>query len=130
MHYEYTTATGPVAIEVDEQYYNLLDELDIEEKNSNRKHSRRHPISLNDVDFEGDWFADNTDILGELIRREDSERLWAAILELNPEQQELLRRVYSLEDKIVRLAEEQGVTEAAIRDRLKRIYRRLQKKLQ
>ena len=58
MQYQYLTATGPIAIELDEQYLALLDAFDDAEDNSNRKHSRRHPISLKSADYEGSWFED------------------------------------------------------------------------
>ena len=58
MKYEYITSTGNVAIEVDEQFYDLLVTADREEYNSNRKHRRRYPISLENCAYEGEWFED------------------------------------------------------------------------
>ena len=127
MKYEYINSTGKTVIEVDEHFYNILVTLDNEEHNANRKHSRRHPVSLEDVDFEGEWFTDETDLFGDLIRSESYENLYRAIRQLTPEQQILVERIYFKNEKIVRIAEEQGVSEAAVRGRLKKIYARLRK---
>ena len=127
MKYEYITATGVVAIEVDEQFHDLLIRLDREEYNSDRKHSRRYPISLENAEFEGTWFADATDLLGDLIANESYGKLHAALAELTPEQQSLIDKIYFEGKKIIEIARADGVTEAAIRNRLKKIYARLKK---
>jgi len=73
MKYTYITATGKIEIEVDEQLHEILIGLDNKERNSDRKHSRRNPISLESAVYEGEWFSDGADILGDLIRTEDIE---------------------------------------------------------
>jgi RNA polymerase sigma-70 factor (ECF subfamily) len=127
MKYEYITRTGKTEIEVDKEFYDILISLDNEEYNLNRKHSRRWPVSLENADYEGEWFADGTDLLSDLIQTESNEQLHKALLQLTPDQQRLIERVYFKNEKIVRIAEEHSVSEAAIRDRLKKIYARLKK---
>jgi DNA-directed RNA polymerase specialized sigma24 family protein len=61
MKYTYTNSTGTTEIEVDEQFYDLLVAMDKDEFNSDRKHSRRYPISLENCEYEGEWFADKKD---------------------------------------------------------------------
>ena len=58
MTYTYFSVTGTTEIEVDEELYELLTVMDREEFNSNRKHIRRHPISLENCAYEGEWFED------------------------------------------------------------------------
>jgi len=57
MKYTYRTVLGLVTIEVDEKWHGLLEQLDTEEANANRRHIRNDhkyapgtPISLNTVD--------------------------------------------------------------------------------
>jgi RNA polymerase sigma factor (sigma-70 family) len=125
MKYIYQNATGTTEIEVDEEYYDLLIAMDREEYNSDRKHSRRYPVSLEDCEYEGEWFADGTDILGDLIEKESYSRLRGALEQLTPEQQSLIERVYFRNETNVKIAAEQGVSEAAIRERLRWIYKKL-----
>ena len=127
MKYAYITATGKTEIEVDEQFYDLLITMDHEEYNADRKHSRRHPIALDAVGYEGLWLSDNADLLGDLIRAESHDRLRAALQKLSPEQQMLIKRIYFKNEKIVNIARMEGVSEAAVRNRLKKIYARLNK---
>jgi len=129
MKYTYTTATGTTEIEVDAHYHDLLISMDREEYNSDRKHSRRYPISLERCSYEGEWFADGTDILGDLIRAENYGQLQAAILQLTPEQRTLIEQIYIQNKRIIEIAQADGVTEAAIRNRLKKIYDRLKNNL-
>ena len=82
MKYEYNTVTGPVALELDERYLALLDAFDDAEDNSNRKHSRRHPISLEHADYEGEWFKDKADPIGDTEAAIDSEQALASLTEL------------------------------------------------
>ena len=125
MKYEYKGATGNTEIEVDEQFFDILVSLDKEEFNSDRKHSRRNPLSLEDTEYEGEWFADGSDLLGDLIRAESNARLHAVLLRLTADQQTLVDRVYFKNEKIVDIARRDGVSHVAILDRLKRIHKKL-----
>lgn len=82
MKYEYKTTTGNIAIEVDEQFHELLVAMDNEEKNSNRKHSRRYPVSLENCEYEGEWFKDKHDAIHETESGIDMEQALAALTEI------------------------------------------------
>jgi len=82
MEYEYKTVTGTVAIEADEQLYSLLSAMDNDEDNNNRRHSRRYPISLESCEYEGAWFEDNADPIGDTDAAIDRERALASLTEL------------------------------------------------
>ena len=82
MKYEYTTSTGTVSIEVDEKFHDLLVAMDNEEKNSNRKHSRRYPISLENCEYEGEWFEDKNNPINDTEAAVQWEQASAALTDL------------------------------------------------
>jgi DNA-directed RNA polymerase specialized sigma24 family protein len=126
MKYTYVTATEKIEVEVDERLYDVLAALDRKEYNSNRKHYRRDPISLENADYEGPWFSTGGHLLDGLLHAEERERLRAAFKQLTPDQRALLLRAYFKKEKIVDIARKSGVSTAAIRGRLGRIYKRLE----
>lgn len=109
---------GKVSIEIDKQIYNI-----------NRKETRRHN-SINDLEEEGVQFADVSSNVEEVV--EDNERhleINEAINTLLPEQKELIEKVFFQNMKIVDIARASGVTESAIRNRLKKIFKKMRKNL-
>ena len=130
MKYSYKFNNEEVTIEVNENEYEILVALDREEYNSNRKHSRRYPLSFDSLEYEDSRFADDTDILKDLIKKSDTQQIKKAIQQLLPQQQELIYKTYYCERSIINMANEEKVTEAAIRNRLKKIYRKLEKILE
>lgn len=125
IRYEFTN--GEISeIEVDESLGELLVELDRHEYNNDHKETRRH-TSLDGMEYEGTLFAAPDDPAAEVLRREDAARLLLAMETLSPSQRELVRRVYFENEKITDIARTEGVSEAAIRNRLKKIYARLKK---
>lgn len=127
MKITYEFVTGEISeVEVDERLGGMLLDLDRQQENNDQKETRRH-FSLNGMDYEGELFASAEDTEGEAMRREDMARLYSAMEALSPSQRELVEKVYFEERKITDIAREEGVTEAAIRNRLKKIYSRLKK---
>ena len=129
MKYRYNTVMGIHEIEVDEQFYGVLQTMDREEYNANRKYSRHNPISFGNADFDGKWMEDSADILDGLIHAENRERLYATLKRLTHEQQVLIERIFLNHEKIVDIARKAGVSPAAIENRLRKIYMRLKKYL-
>ena len=82
MKYEYITVTGKTEIEVNDHFGELLVSMDREEYNSNRKHSRRRPVSLENTEYEGEWFEAKYDAIGESETAIDMERVMASLSEL------------------------------------------------
>ena len=116
MKITYEFVTGEISeVEVDERLGGMLLDLDRQQYNNDQKETRRH-VSLDGMDTER-----------EAERREDIARLFSAMEILSPAQRELVEKVYFEERKITDIAREEGVTEAAIRNRLKKIYFRLKK---
>ena len=127
MKISYEFVTGEVSeVEVDERLGGMLLDLDRQQYNNDQKETRRH-VSLDGMDYEGELFASAEDTEREAERREDIARLFSAMEILSPAQRELVEKVYFEERKITDIAREEGVTEAAIRNRLKKIYFRLKK---
>ena len=127
MKITYEFVTGEVSeAEVDERLGGMLLDLDRQQYNNDKKETRRH-VSLDGMDYEGELFVSAEDTEGEAERREDMARLYSAMEALSPSQRELVKKVYFEERKIMDIAAEEGVSEAAIRNRLKKIYSRLKK---
>ncbi len=127
MKITYEFVTGEVSeVEVDERLGGMLLDLDRQQYNNDKKETRRH-VSLAGMDYEGELFVSAEDTEGEAVRREDMAWLYSAMEILSPAQRELLEKVYFEERKITDIAREEGVSEAAIRNRLKKIYSRLKK---
>ena len=127
MKITYEFVTGEISeAEVDERLGGMLLDLDRQQYNNDKKETRRH-VSLAGMDYEGELFVSAEDTEGEAVRREDMAWLYSAMEILSPAQRELLEKVYFEERKITDIAREEGVSEAAIRNRLKKIYSRLKK---
>ena len=127
MKITYEFVTGEVSgVEVDEHLGGMLLDLDRQQYNNDQKETRRH-FSLDGMDYEGEQFASAEDTEREAVRQEGMARLYSAMEVLSPSQRELVEKVYFEERKITDIAREEGVSEAAIRNRLKKIYSRLKK---
>ena len=129
MKVRYEFVTGEVSeIEVEENLGELLVDLDRQQYNNDHKETRRH-TSLDGMGYEGEFFVSDADTAGEVEWREDIARLFAAMDRLNPEQRELLLKVYFKGQSCVSIAEAEGVDKSAISHRLERIYKKLKKYL-
>lgn len=127
MRVRYEFANGEFEeIEVDDSLGELLVDFDRQEYNNDHNETRRH-VSLDGMDYEGALFASPADPAVEVLKREETARLLRAMESLSPDQRELVRRVYFENQRIVDIAREQGVSEAAIRNRLKKIYAKMKK---
>ena len=125
MKITYEFVTGEVSeVEVDERLGGMLLDLDRQQENNDQKETRRH-FSLDGMGYEGELFASAEDTERAVEHREDMARLYSAMEALSPSQRELVKKVYFEERKIMDIAAEEGVSEAAIRNRLKKIYSRL-----
>jgi len=90
-------------------------------------HNRHKSVSMEDVEYEGEWFSDNSDFLSDLIQAEDVTRLRAAMTKLLPKQQVLIKRIYFSNEKVIDIAAAQGVLQSAISHRTATILRNLKK---
>lgn len=130
MEIKYEFVTGEVLeIEVEDALGEVLLEFNRQEKNNDRRETRRH-MSLDGMDFEGEWFVSSEDTEGAALCQEDMGRLTQALEMLSPEQRELVLKVYFKAMRIVDIAREEGVGESAVRDRIRRIHKKMKKYLE
>lgn len=115
MKYTYHFANGDSQeIEVTEAQYLILKDADRIEYNNNQANTRRH-VSLDMVEAdEGMQFAD----LSSLPMPESASRLHAAIEQLRPDQQKLIRAIYFEQVSISNYAKQEGVSQPAVTQRL------------
>ncbi len=112
-------------VEVSDELYEKLIEMDDLERKQNYNQAR-HTVPLSLFTYEGEEFADpHSDLCEKLMKEEETSRIQSAISTLTESQQELVRLVYYEKKKIVDIAAEQGVSQQAISDRLKRIKSKL-----
>ena len=126
MKIRYQFATETVEVEVSEELSNIIVDLNRQEYNNHHKETRRH-CSLDAFNLDDALFPSEEDIEAEVVAKDQYNRLYAAIALLEPQQKELVRQVFFEDRKIVDIAAEEGVSEAAIRNRLKKITQRLKK---
>ncbi len=127
MKIEYKFVDGTVAeIEVDGSLGEFMLELKNEGERTERKETRRH-VLLSAVDPDDRYLDSGRDTLKELAAKDELERLAAAVGRLQPQQRELLRRIYWNGEKQKDIAAEDGVSERAITGRMKKIYAVLKK---
>lgn len=126
MKIRYQFATETVEVEVSEELGNIIVDLNRQEYNNHHKETRRH-CSLDAFNLDNALFPSVEDIEAEVVAKDQYNRLYAAIALLEPQQKELVRQVFFENRKIVDIAAEEGVSEAAIRNRLKKITQRLKK---
>ena len=125
MKIRYEFVTGEFSeIEVDDSLGELLVDFDRQQYNNDHKETRRH-VSLDGMEYEGELFASVADTADEVERREELAQLMRAMEALSPSQRELVQKVFFENQKIVDIAREEGVSHAAIHDRLKRIYKKI-----
>ena len=122
MKYEYITATGKVAIEVDEHFYQILIRLDKEQFNSERKHRRRYPLSLEDMEYAGRQFSNKEDFLDEIIVNETVQN---ALHCLSKRQRYLIEKICLEGWRYTELAFLEGKDESAVRHAAGRAKKRL-----
>ena len=96
-----------------------MDEADF---NLNRKETRRHTYML-ELEEKGRYIPDDSDPLDDALKAELHKALMAAIEKLQPQQKELLIRVYWNKELQKDIAAEEGVSEMAISRRMKRIIK-------
>ena len=127
MTYRYDTVSGNHAVEVDERLYGVLRAMDREAYNADRRFRRHNPVSLSHADYDGKWMQDDTDVLGDLIRAESRAFHRAALAQLTLGQRRLIEQIFFNREKVTDVARRAGVSEAAIRCRLQKIYSRMRK---
>jgi len=130
---KYTFLTGEIIeIEVDDCLGAEISEIEHRSNLKDRAETRRHH-SIEGLGKRGVHFADPKSNVAAVIElketiaelKSDLEKLRVAILSLQPQQQELIQKIFFEERSIASVAAEDGVNEAAVRNRMQKIFKRL-----
>ena len=124
MKVQYRFVNGDlVELDVAQEYGEVLADLDRLERNNNQTETRRH-VSLDMmIQDQGVQFADVAEMHQRLVL-ESTETIWDGLL---PQQKRLIYAIFFENRSIVSIAREEGVNEAAIRNRLRKAYARMKK---
>ena len=124
----YKFADGTTSkVEVSDEIYAICEEMEIEEKSSDRRETRRHVSmeSLVEMNLEptvtDEYFKD------EVFKNMESERLQQAISQLLPSQIALLKRLFYEGESLTEIAKNDGIAVCSVSNRLARIYKKLKK---
>ncbi len=128
MNITYEFVTGEkLEVEVRGNVADVSIEIDRDIYNSNQKETRRHN-SIESMDDGGFQFKNTDyDIEVKVEKAESEDEVHMAVRTLLPSQQDLIEKVFYKNMKLVDIAADEGVTEAAVRNRLNKIYKKLKK---
>ena len=126
MNIKYEFLTGEIIeIEVSDDIAEVAIEIERDTYNSNRRETRRHN-SIEDMEGQGLQFDDKGVAVATIVEeKETNEALQNALDKLLPQQKELVQKVFFQGMSIAQIARAEGVNEAAIRNRLNKIYKKL-----
>lgn len=113
-------------VEVDDELGKHITEMNDAAAKIDRKETRRH-VYMSELEEKGHYIPDDSDPLDDVLKEERIKELMAAIEKLQPQQKELLIRVYWNKELQKDIAAEEGVSEMAISGRMKRIINSLKK---
>lgn len=127
MKIEYKFVTGEkVYVDVNEEFEDIILELDNELKNNNRKETRRHE-SLNLLDKDKKIADMTADVLEDVLKKLDIDKLYDAIAKLKPQEQELIHKLYLDNNSITQqqYANYIGIKTKSVQEKSRRIRRKL-----
>lgn len=116
-----------IDVEVTQEFAQAFEQLKEEEKSNERRETRRH-LSLEALTEEGFQVEDpKADIEDQLYKKLENNALVSAIKSLDPNQKWLIEQVFFLNRTQQDIAEELGVNHTAVRNRLRKIYKKMKK---
>lgn len=125
MKYTYWTQTGPVNVDVDEKWLEILKKMDKEEELNERKETRRHE-GLDLTMDEHEWLDNHEEPVEETIcRLETAEALDEAIATLTAKQRDAFMAVQFYGLSIGEVAEVKGISKQAVAKSLAQAKRKL-----
>lgn len=125
MKYTYYTQTGPVNVDVNEKWMEILKEMDREEYNANQKETRRH-VELDISRDKSQWLDNNEEPIEDTIcRLETAEALDEAIATLTAKQRDAFMAVQFYGLSIGEVAEAKGISKQAVAKSLAQAKRKL-----
>ena len=124
-----TLADEVTEVEVNDELGKLIEQVGADEHNLERAETRRH-IYLSELEEKGRYIADDYNLLEDILEDEFHKALMTAIEKLQPQQKELLILIYWKSELQKDIAAEEGVSEMAISNGLKRIIQKIKKLLE
>lgn len=116
-----------IDVEVTQEFARAFEQLKEEEKNNERRETRRH-LSLEALTEEGFQVEDpKADIEDQLYKKLENNTLVSAIKSLDPNQKWLIEQVFFLNRTQKDIAEELGVCKQAVNNQILRILKKLKK---
>lgn len=109
-------------VEVDDELGKQITAMDEADYNLTRKETRRH-VYMSELEEKGHYIPDDSDLLDDVLKVERIKELIAAIEKLQPQQKELLIRVYWNKELQKDIAEDMGISQQAISKRLRVILK-------
>jgi RNA polymerase sigma factor (sigma-70 family) len=116
MKIKYEFATETVEVEVTDDWGSILVDLE----------TRRH-CSLDAYNLDNTLFPSDVDVLRDILKAEDDERLHNAIAKLEPRQQKLIWQMFFEERGYTDIARAEGLDESAVRHATTRALKKLKK---
>lgn len=142
MKIQYKSVTGNIEIEVEEDWGNCVLELNRADYNSERKDHRTdrkyHGAPITVEESESESYAgfkrergqvQTGDIVDNLVRKEENERLHHAVDKLPTDQRELVNALFFDDVKPVDYAKAKNVSKSAVSQQLSRALKNLKKYL-
>lgn len=122
---KYTINGKDIDVEVTQEFARAFEQLKEEEKNNERRETRRH-LSLEALTEEGFQVEDpKADIEDQLYKKLENNALFSAIKSLDPNQKWLIEQVFFLNRTQQDIAEELGVNRQIIHNKVSRILKKL-----
>ena len=129
MKIQYKFASETIAIEVSDEWGEILIDLDRQEYNNDHKETRRH-YHMEGCVYEGEDFAVDDPALARLLEDDGLlAKLPSAVTSLLPRQRRLINQVFVEKKTYVAIAREDGVDESAVRKAVGRALKKLEKLL-
>ena len=128
MTYEYHFNNETISIDIPENDYDVLIEMDRLERNMEKKETRRH-VSLQACDRDDNQLPSCVDVEASCIQAIEIQELENALNQLKPRYRTLIQKVFFEMKTVVDIAREQGMDVSGVRKLLKRACEDLKKTL-
>ena len=129
MKIKYKFVTGErVEIEVNNEFAEIMIELESKLEKNNRKETRRHEnLSSFDKDSKNSDFS--ADIYGKVLKSLAKDKLYTAVATLTPREQDLVHKLYLGNNPIpqAQYAKHLNIKEKSVQEKSRRIRRKLEK---
>ena len=129
MKITYYVAKGdPITIDVEEEWAELVIELDHKDHNNDRR-TKRHKVSLEAYDEKGNRLESNSDVFKDFIKSENKRYLYEAISQLDEKHSVVILERFINGRTCDEIAEMLGISRPAVSQRTATAMKKLEKML-